>query len=251
MIRLPPNSFRILSIDFDYFQDTTENTVKQYYPDGVDLPSNLTSVIWSSVYSKNSPGYEAIQNVKVNQELLNQAKNLILSQEDIPVVFTQSHLGIWKEIKNRCVRGQNAFLTHIDFHDDMMNGNEKLGIIDCGNWISFFMKFCHTKMIWFTRYTAMKLYGIKPGELPIFADDLSYLLRHKQQYDFIFICRSDPWTPPHLDPEFNNLIDLCRSNFSDVSVEDTVEKPRSMKDILNIAQQIDNCYTKFMSGGGL
>lgn len=243
--------YRILSIDFDYFQDVTMHTVKNFYPDGVDLPSEVTAVVWSKVYSKHHPGYQEIQDVSVNQELLKQAKSIMLMQRDIPVVMAQSHIHIWNEIEDRCVRGQDLFLTHIDFHDDLTNGNEEHGIVDCGNWIWFATRFYHTKMIWYTRTTSMQCYGIDPHELPVFVDDLTSIMAMRQQYDLIFICRSDPWTPPHLDEEFDKLVDFCECNFTNVYVQNTVRQPRSMEDVLNAAQQIDYCYQQIMSGGGI
>lgn len=242
--------YRVLSIDFDYFQNTTMHTVKNYYPDGIDLPTDVTSIVWSSMYSKSSLGYQAIQDVTINQALINQAKVIMEAQRDIPVVIRNSHLHIWREIENRCVRGQSILLTHIDFHDDMTNGNEKFDIVDCGNWLHFLMRFYNTNFYWFTRKTATECYGIDPKELPIFVDDLTHLMYTNQQYDFIFICRSDPWLPPHLDADFDKLVDFCERRFSDVDVEDTAREPRSMASIMEMAKQIDDCYQQIMIGGG-
>lgn len=243
--------FRVLSIDFDYFQDVDMHTVKNYYPDGIDLPTEVTAVIWSTKYNKHYIGYDGIQKVKANAKLIRQIKDLMLMQDDIPVVIRQSHLGIWEAIENRCTRGQDIYVSHIDFHDDLTNGNEKRGIVDCGNWLYFLTHLYHTKMIWYTRKTSTECYGIEKDELPIFVDDLSHLLRTRQKYDLIFLCRSDPWIPPHLDKDFDDLLDFCECNFIDVDVQDSVKKPRDMDLIQEMARQVDECYEKLMTGGGI
>lgn len=244
-------AFKILSIDFDYFQDVDRDTVINFYPDGIDLPYPLTTAVWTSVYSKHNPGYQKIQDVKINQKLFQDAFDIIGRQDfDTPVVIQQSHIGIWNEIEERCVRGQKVFLAHIDFHHDFMNDNEKRGIVDCGNWLYFLTHLYHTKLLWFTRKTSLECYKIKPEELPAFLDDLSYVSMLSQKFDFIYICRSDPWTPPHLDADFDKLVQFCQTTFVNVDIQDSVQQPRDMEEINNVAQQIDDLYYKMMAGRG-
>ena len=42
----------ILSIDFDYFQNVDSKTLLMHYPDGIDLPEELSRFIWASHYAK-------------------------------------------------------------------------------------------------------------------------------------------------------------------------------------------------------
>lgn len=41
----------ILSIDFDYFQNVDSKTLLMHYPDGIDLPEELSRFIWASHYA--------------------------------------------------------------------------------------------------------------------------------------------------------------------------------------------------------
>ena len=42
---------RVLSIDFDYFQVVDKDTVQSCYPDGIDLDTSLSTVVWASHYA--------------------------------------------------------------------------------------------------------------------------------------------------------------------------------------------------------
>lgn len=52
---------KILSIDFDYFQNTTKETLLSDYPDGIDLPPFVSQVVWASRYIDENSEKEAKQ----------------------------------------------------------------------------------------------------------------------------------------------------------------------------------------------
>lgn len=239
---------RILSIDFDYFQDTERDTVVKYYPDGIDLPYPLSSIVWTNVYAKSCPGYDDIQRVKINNDLLLIAEGVILCQNsNIPVIIKQSHLGIWEETKLRFDPDNGLYIAHVDFHHDFTNGYEEQGIVDCGNWLYFMTKIYKAKLRWYTRSVSLDCYKCSYDEMPAIRDDL-LPLSMESDFDMIYICRSDAWIPPHLDCYFDRLVKLCEKKFSNIYVEDSVSKPRDMEEIYQCAKQIDDSYEEFMKG---
>lgn len=44
------DTFHILSIDFDFFQNVTPETL-EHYPDGVDVSTEMSTLIWSLCYA--------------------------------------------------------------------------------------------------------------------------------------------------------------------------------------------------------
>lgn len=61
---------------------------------------------------------------------------------------------------------------------------------------------------------------------------------HDTQFDAIFLCRSDNWLPPHLDPYFNELVNLCGELFCEVLIEPNVKTPRDIEEYVERKQQI-------------
>lgn len=41
------NYFRVLSIDFDFFPKVNKTQLSEY-PDGIDLPTELSEIVWST-----------------------------------------------------------------------------------------------------------------------------------------------------------------------------------------------------------
>lgn len=66
----------ILSIDFDYFQNVDSKTLLMHYPDGIDLPEELSRFIWLNHYA-NPYAEKELLNVKIKQDKLNEERNII------------------------------------------------------------------------------------------------------------------------------------------------------------------------------
>ena len=91
--------FRILSIDFDYFQLASRETFINNYPDGLDLPTLLSTIVWGTHYSSNP---NLIKQVRINKTKLAQIiKILKFQRKDTPVLITQSHIDIYDFIHEK------------------------------------------------------------------------------------------------------------------------------------------------------
>ena len=223
--------FRILSIDFDFFQDVTQRQL-DHYPDGIDLPSYITELTWASNYASD----KNLMDVRINQSLYQTIMTIINNQpSNIPVLLTNSHINAYdfiiKHSKNRPV-----YLINVDLHHDLINDNNTL---DCGNWIGQLMKeHVINEFQWIAREISIECYGEKLQEISHLLN-MTFTLDCIQTmtFDAIFICRSDTWTPPHLDTYFDNLLNLCCDHFTNCKMERQITKPREYK---KYAEQIQS-----------
>lgn len=244
-----PLHMKVLSIDFDFFQDVDAYTMVSNYPDGVDAATFLSSLIWTGHYVKKPRDTTTLlDSVKINEELYHQIVRIIRNQEDstTPVMVMNSHAHIYQLIKERypeyrdCYNGE-LFIDHIDMHHDFENNNKEP---DCGNWVSKVLElFPDAHIRWFAREVGVDIYKIEPEKLKPYAFDLKDIL--EEQYDFIFLCRSDNWLPPHLDCYFDDLYQEILSCFDEnVFVDDQVSQPRDIKSILDSAHKQEQWYIK-------
>ena len=185
---------RILSIDFDYFIDTDLDTRNLKFPDGEDeMPKEELENLWNYFYNK----YPEIADIGVIkpfftfcEDLTNLHRGAVYVAEShkeiarfFPVLETEKHLEV----------------VNIDFHHDNYAGRGK---IDCSNWVRHLKDLipnAHIKWIRREDSETASLFGDFPYE---HTEDLTL----EGQFDYIFVCFSPEWTPPHLRTYYDALI---------------------------------------------
>lgn len=220
---------QVLSIDWDYFQNVSVETVRQCYPDGVDHATALSEVIWGSKYGT----YPQINQITVLEKEYCIIQQILLNQNSsCPVMIANSHKHIYEFITKHC---DNLNLVNVDMHHDITNGNKTL---DCGNWIGTLFKEHKLKtqdFQWVYNPISIAMYGIDEGNTKtdvklrslIHEVGLTSLSKIKdQKFDMIFLARSDTWSPPHLDKYFCSLVKLMCMHFQKVIAEQGIENPR-------------------------
>ena len=223
---------RILSIDFDYFQNVSQETL-QAYPDGVDVSTGLSEYTWGSHYASNG---NELSKVTIREEELQLLKDLLLQQDrDIPVVVMQSHKGIYDFVHYIADEGDYLEICNIDMHHDFINDNDEP---DCGNWCGFLAReYEDFSMQWICNPVSKEMYSISDSSdskvKQLLAEELPETIRaigKNNAYDCIFdavyLCRSDNWSVPHLDSYFTDLCQFLNENFNAVSIQPGVETPR-------------------------
>ena len=112
------------------------------------------------------------------------------------VLISDSHRKI-KKLFGEIKPNEDLDLVHIDFHHDMyITGGDKL---DCGNWLRFLIDIKPNANITWIRREDSDTDSLF-GEFPYHhTTDISKV---QGEFDFIFICFSSPWTPPHLYNDF-------------------------------------------------
>ena len=188
---------RILSIDFDYFIDTDINTRNNIFPDGVDeKPKDLLIKEWEELY-KDYPGIANIGVTDTFETCCNCLRELRFGK----VIVANSHkdiANILPELNSK----DHLEVINIDFHhDNYISGGDK---VDCANWVRHLMKhFPDTKFTWSKRHDSETT--SLEGEFP-YHSTTDFVI--EGEFDYIFICFSPEWTPPHLYPKFK---ELCQS----------------------------------------
>ena len=154
---------------------------------------------------------------------------------DTKVMICNSHKNIYKFIKD--VYYENGYIYNgvdiynVDMHHDLFNNNSK---VDCGNWVSHILKEIKGSSItWIANPVSKEAYGFDDSRFSMISEDLSDL--DDIDFDVIFLCRSDIWSPPHLDSYFVDLSYDILSTYENVLVEKSVLKERDCSDdIVNI-----------------
>lgn len=233
----------ILSIDFDFFQDTTPEAMRYYYPDGIDLPTELSTIVWGTKYTENYKHHEEIKAVTINKKLFDQIICILNNQnEDIPVMIAQSHVSIYDFIHDIVDETDcsQLYIANLDMHHDIVNDNTEL---DCGNWLGHIGKDYKEKELvvtWVSREIATECYELLPDELPIEYSLDKFM--DINDFDGIFICRSDNWIPPHLDCHFDTLIKECAKKFTNVMAQRSILKPRDISGIIDVEEALFKKY---------
>lgn len=210
---------RILSIDYDYFQTAGAETFKECYPDGIDRNTEESKKVWADILS-DKKNQKRISNVRLNRSEMNCAEKIILSQRrDIPVMAVCSHKDMYDFAHRLAKPSESLEVVNVDMHHDMFNDNPQ---VDCGNWVSSLMnEYEHFKFRWVANPTGLDVYGFEDGETRnLISTSLESLIG--EQFDALFLCRSDNWVAPHLDYGFQRLLDTCQTHFHFVKTQDCI-----------------------------
>lgn len=226
--------FKVLSIDFDFFQNVTKEQLN-IYPDGVDVSSSLSTIVWGRYYVEGQKSCDMIKSVTLNRTLYCQMLSIISQQNMyIPTMITNSHRYIYDFIcENKGDKPISVF--NVDLHHDIFNDNPE---IDCGNWVKHLKdNYPDTAIHWIARPVSMECYGIDAKEMHI---EMDFEKIKNIEFDAIFLCRSDPWTPPHLDEYFQRMVDLFKATFLGIRVEKSVLQPRDISSVVEAETKMLN-----------
>ncbi len=224
----------VLSIDFDYFQNVSEELIYDY-PDGVEMDNDLSTIVWA----RRMVGNEAIGKVKILNEEYNDVIRLLTRQNNVKcIMISQSHADIYDFIKDN-VTGKQIAITNIDMHHDMFNDKEE---VDCGNWLGHIAKEYDATITWVENPISRKVYSVKEDPFSRIRSHVASLAG--SQYDLIFLCRSNTWLPPHLDKKFdelkNFLIYLAQKRYHcNGYLNQEVEHPRDYRAEIKHYKQFD------------
>ena len=209
-------TLRVLSIDWDFFQIVDKKTLMMSYPDGVDLGGEISQFVWQQYYS-NPFHKDRLSAVTIDKKKLHQLENALYlnAMDHLPdAMICNSHKNIYDFIINRCSKDgySKINIDHLDMHHDMVNSNKEL---DCGNWISHLKEKYPTHVTWIANPISKSVYNLdEEDKFDIIREDLVELVNRR--WDLVFLCRSDSWTPPHLDKYFVDLANflsmVCASN---------------------------------------
>ena len=217
--KIKEKTFKILSVDFDYFQKVSLETMYNY-PDGRDNSPYISEIAWSMRYSECLDLF----NVGFSDEEFDDLHSLLGNQsENIPVLISHTHKDIYGFIHEICSTESSLEVVNIDMHHDYSNENKE---VDCGNWVSHLQKeYKKFKWRWIANPISTEMY--ESHELDnLVSTNISSL--KGERFDAIFLCRSDTWLPPHLDNKFHSLLEYFAAIFPKAKASNWVMKPRNV-----------------------
>ena len=243
---------KVLSIDFDYFQNVDVDTIRNCYPDGIDLSTKLSSIVWAGYYANDKTKCQ-LGNVTILDDELNKLRRILTSRNNTrvstPVLITNSHVHIYDFIHKhaRKFNATDVNIVNIDMHHDLFNNNPEL---DCGNWLSHIHDDFkdHCNISWIANPISKKCYDFNETLNRIVLDSIDSIRDCK--FDIIFLCRSDNWLAPHLDTYFNDLVKLISLRFANVNIEECVMNPRNITSLaqsMSRAQSLMPAYSSIVS----
>lgn len=191
----------ILSIDFDYFINASAQEREKYFPDGRDeIPSDQLQSMWGERYLK----FPDLKQIGVINDFYFMKK--FLGELNIPkgkIIKVDSH----KFIKNMMIdpipKTSQLMIVNIDFHHDYYHYYKGDHYCNCGNWLRRVLEERpNTKVKWIRREDSQiySLDGLVPFEHTI---DIESIVN--DHFDYVFLCKSPEWSPPHLNDKFEAL----------------------------------------------
>lgn len=203
-------SLKVLSIDWDYFMDVTNNERSYMFPDGGNeaLPGDVQDIIWATHYSNPNYNLESIQVDKVAMEkirlVLENQKMIKAHNNTSAMMVTDSHKHIYDFIVDSMEDSyQPIEVYNVDFHHDIYPYGEP-GEVNCGNWLRILSENFNVSSHWVAREDSQSEESFQKRIPRATLDDLMEV-----QFDIVFFCRSGMWSPPHLDDEFIRLVNYC------------------------------------------
>jgi hypothetical protein len=198
----------VLSIDFDYFIDASSKEREMYFHNVNDeMDSNKVQAFWKASYLQH-PELKKVGVIEDFYYVLNRLRKM-----DIPVgnmLKADSHKSIM-DLIDSIPKSQQLMIVNIDFHHDYYHyytGNDK---VNCGNWLRRVVEERpDTKVQWIRREDS-QLYSLD-GKFPFeHTEDIKVI--HNKNFDYVFICSSPEWSPPHLKDKFHQLSAALSKNY--------------------------------------
>lgn len=192
---------KILSIDFDYFIDASNLEREIYFPRGGDeIPSEQLKTIWQMKHAQ----YSQLPKIGVIEQFYTMKNYLMLLEIKKDNFYnSDSHKNI-KKLIDTIPKSSQLSIVNVDFHHDYYHYYSGGQYLNCGNWLRRVVEERPNTLVKWIRREDSQIYSLE-GEFPFqHTTDLTSVL--SEGYDYIFICRSPEWSPPHLGKRYDELV---------------------------------------------
>mgnify|MGYP000147764941 FL=1 len=105
-------------------------------------------------------------------------------------------------------------------------------------------------LTWVANPVSLEMFGLDKDRKEnrafrgIVQKNLSKIEEKSYAFDGVFLCRSDIWTPPHLDSVFHSLCDTIADHFNSVVMEQDIRKCRDYESVIG---KLQPAYSKYQS----
>ena len=223
----------VLSIDWDYFIDATVKERILYFPDATTDSSSvfLQSLVWANRYVSTPQ----LRDFNLINDYDKVCAFLKKSPKAKALMVADSHRHAYDFVMKNVKKTDKVELVNIDFHHDLYGNPNENGEAHAGDWaLKLKGKLTNLNLKWVKREDS------EMPKTPIDVITMDEALQKK--YDYIFLCRSGAWSPPHLDGAFlgmaNNLLAL-----GPVMGEDGIMEEREFE---GIVEELDSSMKQMM-----
>lgn len=241
------NSIKVLSIDWDYFVDCPIDFKVENFPDGgnENLSEWVLDAIWVNRYAQCRKLKDVDEDTKELIKLRIMLKQVV--NQYTTVVIADSHKDIYKYLEQFRQTKIPIDLYNIDFHHDVYGFQND--DVDCGNWLRLFMNSSnnHDKDTYtWVRREDSELSGdeiIDDNSIVGIPKELS---ESTTPFQFVFLCKSGVWSPPHLDKEFLSLCRLLNKLSNKSAISDQIAlKDRYTKQFKDNVKHCEDIMKRF------
>ena len=195
---------KILSIDWDFFIDCSwEYRKLNFPPGGAENRSDETkNHLWSCCY-KLSP---ELKQVGVKKDAYWWMKRSCKYWSKQKCAVSESHKDVYSFIRDNTRQSMLFELWSIDAHHDCYRNKKDDRIVTCGNWVRRLKHYRDFKYYWVGDHENSVTSSMH-GDIEVIIKDLGDV---PKDFDMVFLCRSDLWSPPHLDIFFDEVARLLK-----------------------------------------
>lgn len=197
---------KILSIDFDYFINATIKERNEKFPKGLDeAPKELLEQMWEESYMI----HPEIRDIGVIPSYKFMCYYLAHHKFE-KVLIADSHKEI-KQLIDEVPKEVPLEVYNIDFHHDMYHYFSSGEEVNCGNWARKLVhegRYYNSDYIWIKRKDSdIMTLG---GEVCCYKKTYLKTALRGMKFDYVFICKSPEWTPPHLYKEYEYMTNCIK-----------------------------------------
>lgn len=198
-------SINVLSIDFDYFIDTSVEVRNTCFPYAEDTAeAGEVNRRWEQSY-RDYPKLREIGLIR-DYDLIQDYLGTIIRNHAPDVMVRESHRELYEAVRERA--DQIERLVNVDFHHDwycMYGGGE----VTCANWLRKLEEVFPPirDMVWVKREDSET--DCLAGKFPYHMTEDIRSVMERTDYGLIYLCYSPEWTPPHLRDAFLQLSATC------------------------------------------
>lgn len=217
---------RFLSIDWDFFIDATSEERLYMFPDGgnENINTSLRDYIWDSRY--RIPELINIGVIREHKTLLKICREF----KGTSFIF-DSHKYMYDYVMDNTEPDEVFEVYNIDFHHDLYHFKTSNERVNCGNWGTILREDRPNMVFKWIRRDDSDIDSI--GGVPVDAEMMTFRMFNiffrdgiAENFDYIYLCRSAMWSPPHLDKYFVQAVRLLKRKSSNSYFEVDIHKPR-------------------------
>ena len=200
---------RVLSVDWDYFIDASAEYRVTCFPDGIEKNDFLDSWVWATRYLEE----ESLRDIGIREKEYQEVsgKAAIWGSRSRVIAFCESHREILYYIR-KYIFNQELEIYNVDFHSDSYPNPEE----DCGSWFRVLDRGFPNpgnKYVWVAWEGESEVLSWQDWKATGRKEIVNSLNKiPDQSWDLLFVCRSNSWSPPHLDNQFTKFCTKILSN---------------------------------------